>query len=102
MFSKLKTNSNVDMASNIKSIASSSHPISFEFSDSPKDANVTFASGSDIPAKDFILSIKVADVNVPSSRIQEDSKGNQVIMASFAPRLGADDDPIYSEFVIYF
>lgn len=87
------------MASNIKSISSSSHPISFEFGNSPKEAKVNLNSGS-APHKDFLLNIKVEEINQPSSRIQEDSKGNQVIMTSFSPRLGTDDEPIYSEIVI--
>lgn len=99
------------MGSNIKSISSNSHAISFELSgNSQKEANVQLSSTNEnIPRKDFLLNIKLSDIHKPSARIQEDIKGNQVIMASFSPRLGGDggntaelfidDTLVYSEFV---
>jgi hypothetical protein len=48
------------MTSAIKSIASPSHPIEFEFGDSTTRAKVTSISGSDLLQKDFELLIKLA------------------------------------------
>lgn len=90
------------MSSNIKSISSTSHPIGFEFGDSPKEATVTF-SADKIPNKDFVLNVKVSDLSQPSARIQENIDGKQAIMASFFPNLEVKEDEIvYSEIVPLF
>lgn len=48
----------IDMTSNIKSVTSPSHPVSFEFGDIPSQATVTM-NNSNID-KDFQLTIKLA------------------------------------------
>ena len=59
----LSTNSSVDMSSNIKSIASVTHPIHFEFGDAMNKAKVTLAQqDSAIPlGKDFEMLVTLAN-----------------------------------------
>lgn len=50
------------MTSNIKSVASPSHPIQFEFGESPKSAKVSLSNPDGTPlVKDFELLVSLAD-----------------------------------------
>jgi hypothetical protein len=48
------------MTSNIKTVSSSSHPISFEFGEEPTQGVVTLQPSPGQPAGDFVLLVKLA------------------------------------------
>jgi hypothetical protein len=61
----LRINIDLDMSSNIKSVSSPSHPIKFEFGDSPAKAAVELAQNEDgVPlGKDFEILVSLAQPN---------------------------------------
>lgn len=48
------------MTSNIRSLSSPSHPISFEFGEEPTKAQVALGDSSEVVTKDFVLNVKLA------------------------------------------
>jgi hypothetical protein len=48
------------MTSNIRSLSSPSHPISFEFGDEPTKALVKLGAEGELLQKDFVLNVKLA------------------------------------------
>jgi len=93
-------NISLNTTSMIKSIASPTHPISFEFGDEPTQATVKFAEGADQKLdKDFSLLIKLFKPNEPVYRIQE-HKSDKVAMVALYPKLElAEDETLFSEIV---
>eukprot|EP00727_Mastigamoeba_balamuthi_P009895 m51a1_g5528 hypothetical protein (806) ;mRNA; f:439156-442501 len=82
---------NFEMGTNIKSITSKTHPITFEFGDAMNKASVSYAL-EEPPSTpdDFVLQVKLADPHQPMSRVQQDSAGSSVAMLSFYPKLEAE------------
>eukprot|EP01119_Soliformovum_irregulare_P016300 TRINITY_DN4699_c0_g1_i2.p1 TRINITY_DN4699_c0_g1~~TRINITY_DN4699_c0_g1_i2.p1 ORF type:complete len:850 (+),score=284.73 TRINITY_DN4699_c0_g1_i2:75-2624(+) len=86
------------MTSNIKSISSPSHPISFEFGDSPQDATVIFSNPDGTPLiHDFVLQTTLAQVHKPCGRIQQ-REDEKIAMVSIYPEL-EEGDECFSEFI---
>ena len=56
----LKLKVDLSMTSNIRSLSSPSHPISFEFGEEPTQAQVLLGAEGATLQKDFILNVKLA------------------------------------------
>ncbi len=78
------------MTSNIKSVSSPTHPIQFEFSDTPQKASVSLAQNDDgTPlGKDFELLVSLAEPNKTCARVQADGT---IAMIAMYPEFKEDD-----------
>jgi hypothetical protein len=89
------------MTSNIKSIASITHPIQFEFSESgPSRASVTLSQQDEgVPlGKDFELLVSLAQPNRPIVRLEAQPSGATIAMVALHPNL-PDDQQIFTEMI---
>eukprot|EP01114_Cavostelium_apophysatum_P024203 TRINITY_DN940_c0_g1_i3.p1 TRINITY_DN940_c0_g1~~TRINITY_DN940_c0_g1_i3.p1 ORF type:complete len:876 (-),score=276.34 TRINITY_DN940_c0_g1_i3:53-2680(-) len=89
----------LEMTSNIKSISSQTHPITFEFGDKPSHATVTLSNPTP-DDKDFELAVKLAEPHKPCGAVQVDSAGRKCAMVALYPALElGEDDKIYTEMI---
>ncbi len=80
------------MTSNIKSISSPTHPIQFEFGDSPAKAAVSLANEEGAPlGKDFDLFVTLATPSKTCARVQHDEAGNPIAMVALYPEFKEDE-----------
>lgn len=96
----LKVEVKFDMTSNIKSISSPSHPINFEFGDSPKTATVQLIineSGSPL-LKDFTVTTALFDPHQPCVRIEDIGGGKKAVLAALYPKMDEDGD-VFTEMI---
>ncbi|ELR11526.1 von Willebrand factor type A domain containing protein [Acanthamoeba castellanii str. Neff] len=98
---ELKLTVKLEMTSNIRTVSSPSHPITFEFGDEPTQGVVTMQpSPAGTPPVDFVLLTKLATPHQPGTRVGVNEKGNKAIMLSLYPNLElSDDDDVYTEMV---
>eukprot|EP00005_Dracoamoeba_jomungandri_P004866 CAMPEP_0174252268 /NCGR_PEP_ID=MMETSP0439-20130205/1812_1 /TAXON_ID=0 /ORGANISM="Stereomyxa ramosa, Strain Chinc5" /LENGTH=865 /DNA_ID=CAMNT_0015332783 /DNA_START=43 /DNA_END=2640 /DNA_ORIENTATION=- len=94
-----KVSVNMKMTSNIKSISSPSHPISFEFGDEMNEAIVQMGDSSNIQ-KDFVLVTKLFKPHQHCGRAQRDAQGRVASMVALYPSLVLEeDDDIFTEMI---
>lgn len=98
---ELKLTVKLEMTSNIRTVSSPSHPITFEFGDEPTQGVVTMQpSPAGTPPVDFVLLTKLATPHQPGTRVGVNEKGNKAVMLSLYPNLElSDDDDVYTEMV---
>lgn len=96
----LKVEVKFDMTSNIKSISSPSHPINFEFGDSPKQATVTLIiSESGAPLlKDFVVTTALFDPHQPCVRLEDIGGGKKAALVALYPKMDEEGD-VFTEMV---
>lgn len=90
------------MTSNIRSVSSPSHPISFEFGDQPTKATVTINSESAqaTAANDFVILAKLAQPHQPCGRVEISDNGRKTVMAAMYPQLELEgQEDIYTELI---
>eukprot|EP01116_Phalansterium_solitarium_P016045 TRINITY_DN3631_c0_g1_i2.p1 TRINITY_DN3631_c0_g1~~TRINITY_DN3631_c0_g1_i2.p1 ORF type:complete len:453 (+),score=131.21 TRINITY_DN3631_c0_g1_i2:115-1359(+) len=96
----LRINVDLKMTSDIKSVASPSHPIAFEFGDSHKNATATLANPDGTPlVNDFVLTVALDKPHQPCGRVQQDAAGAKVAMLSLYPELDEEEAQVYTEMI---
>eukprot|EP01090_Pellita_catalonica_P012425 TRINITY_DN2697_c0_g1_i1.p1 TRINITY_DN2697_c0_g1~~TRINITY_DN2697_c0_g1_i1.p1 ORF type:complete len:872 (-),score=214.61 TRINITY_DN2697_c0_g1_i1:89-2704(-) len=90
----------LDMSSNIRSLSSPSHPISFEFGEEPNQATVTLSNESgENGCKEFLLNTKLSKPHDPCVQASKDSSGDYAAMVSLYPKPADEDEDIYTEMI---
>jgi hypothetical protein len=95
----LKIEVNFDMSSNIKSVSSPTHPVQFEFGNTPNKAKVQLANSDGTPlVKDLELQVTLAEPHKSCARIQiDEATKNKVAMVSLFPEM--NEEEVFSEII---